>query len=217
MEKSKASWQLRGALKRRTRKWRRRQVFGFYCLMFLWPLFTLGNDHHGFRHFFWAVYPVYVAISQLSQWRRAQQRVVTGLDDRAQVEHGVNFDQLSEIEQREILQRYRIGTFRLDLFPDERQEMSRLRAGDAAFRFLRVALLCFAAGYWMVYMWVPAGDWRDMLTDSPVVISWLVVFVITLQSQIEMWTEPEDVGEPRAVGRVAQAVSRSNYGSSTSN
>ncbi len=206
MQKSRASWQLRGALKRRTRKWRRRQVVGFYCLMFLWPLFTAGNDHHSFRHLFWAVYPLYVAISQLSHWRRTQQRVVTNLDDRAQVEHGVNFDQLSDAEQKEILWRYRIGTFRLDSIPDERQEMSRLRANEAAFRFLRVALMCFAAAYWMGYLWVPAGDWRDMLMDGPVVISWLVVFVISLPTQIEMWTEPDDIGEPRAVGNQVQAT-----------
>lgn len=55
MQKSKASWQLRGVLKRRTRRWRRRQVVGFYCLMFICLLTTLGNDHHSFRHFFWAV------------------------------------------------------------------------------------------------------------------------------------------------------------------
>ena len=199
MEKSKASWQLRGALKRRTRKWRRRQVVVFYCVMFVWPLVTLGNDHHGFLHLFWAGFAPFIVIWQLPQWRRDQQRVVTNLDDRAQVEHGVNFDQLSDAEQKELLARYRIGTFRLDGVADERQEMSRLRANKAAFRFLRVALLCFAVGYWMVYLWVPAGDWRDMLMDSPVVISWLVVFVISLPQQIEMWTEPDDIGEPRAV------------------
>ena len=162
-------------------------------------VFTLGNDHHGFRHFCWAVYGILTATTQLSQWRRDQQRVVTNLDDRAQVEHGVNFDQLSDAEQKEILARYRIGTFRLDRIPDERQEVSRLRPNEAAFRFLRVALLCFAAVYWMVYPWMRAGDWKDMLTDSPAVISWLVVFVISLPLQIEMWTEPDDVGEPRVV------------------
>jgi hypothetical protein len=201
MQKSKAIWQLRGALKRRTRKWRRRQVVGVCLMMLLWPLCTLGNDHHGFPHFFWAVYGPFIVISQLSQWRRAQQRTVTGLDDRAQVDHGVNFDQLSGVEQEEILRRYRVGRYLVDAdwVQDERQEMSRLRANDAAFRFLRVPLLCFAAAYWMVYLWMPAGDWRDMLTDSPVVISWLVAIVISLPRLIEIWTEPDDVSEPRAV------------------
>jgi hypothetical protein len=208
MEKSKASWQLRGALKRRTRKWRRRRVVVLYCMMLLWPLVTLGNDHHGFTHLFWAAFAPFLVIWQLPQWRRDQQRVVTNLDDRAQVEHGVNFDQLSEVEQKEMLRRYRVGRYLVDAYwvLDERQEMSRLRASEAAFRFLRVPLLCFAAAYWMVYLWVPAGDWRDMLTDSPVLITWLAVFVISLPQQIEMWTEPDDVGEPRAVVDGAQTT-----------
>jgi hypothetical protein len=86
----------------------------------------------------------------------------------------------------------------LDETPDERQEVARLQANDAAFRFLRKTLLWFAAGYWVVWLWMPAGGWRDMLTDSPVIISWLVVFVISLPQVIEMWTEPDDmVSEPR--------------------
>jgi len=208
MEKSKASWELRGAMKRRTRKRRRRQVVVFYCMMLLWPLVTLGNDHHAFLHLFWAGFAPFIVVWQLPQWRRDQQRVVTNLDDRAQVEHGVNFDQLSDVEQKEMLRRYRVGRYLVDPYwvADERQEMSRLRANDAAFRFLRVALLCFAAGYWMGYIWVPAGDWRDMLMDSPVVISWLVVFVVSLPQQVEMWTEPDDVGEPRVAANGAQTA-----------
>jgi hypothetical protein len=201
MEKSKASWELRGALKRRTRKFRRRKVIGFYCMMVLWPLVTLGNDHHGFQHFFWAAFAPFIVILELPQWRRKQRLVVTGLDDRAQLQYGVNFDQLSDAEQKEILQQYRVGRYLVDpgWVLDERQEMSRLRANETAFRFLRVALACIAAAYWMVYLWMPAGDWRDTLMDSPVVISWLAAFVISLPEQIEMWTEPDDVAEPRAV------------------
>jgi hypothetical protein len=127
--------------------------------------------------------------------------VVKSLDDRAQVRHGVNFDQLSDAEQNEILQRYRVWGYVLDpdSNPDERQTALRLQANDAAFRFLRVALPCFAAVYWMVYLFVPAGELRETLMDSPVLIMWLVVFVINLPTTIEMWTEPDEVGEPRAV------------------
>jgi hypothetical protein len=208
MQRSKASWQMRSALKRRTRRWRRRQVIVFYSLMSVWPLVTLGNDHHGFMHLFWAAFAPFIVILQLPHWRRDQRLVVTGLDDRAQVQYGVNFDQLSDAEQKEILRRYRVGRYVVDAgwVLDERQEMSRLRANETAFRFFRVALVCFAAAYWMVYLWMPAGDWKDMLTDSPVVISWLVVFVISLPQQIEMWREPDDVGEARVVGNPAQTT-----------
>jgi hypothetical protein len=108
--------------------------------------------------------------------------VVKSLDDRAQVRHGVNFDQLSDAEQKEILQRYRVWGYIVDpeLNPDERQMALRLHANDVAFGFLRKALPCLAAAYWIVYLWVPAGDLRDALTDSPVLIMWLVIFVVTL-------------------------------------
>ena len=114
--------------------------------------------------------------------------VVKSLDDRAQVRHGVNFDQLSDAEQKEILERYRVWGYAIDpdSNPDERQTASRLRANDAAFRFLRVALPIFVAAYWAVYFLVPAGPWREALTDSPVLIMWLAVFVINLPLVIEM-------------------------------
>lgn len=204
MEKSKASWQLRRALKHRSRRWRRRQVVGFYGLLLIYLLVTLGGDHHRFRDLWWAVYGLWIALVNLRQWSRGEPLAVTGLDDRAQLAHGLNFDQLTAAEQKEILSRYRVGTVFVNRVPDERQEALRLRANEAAFRFLRVALLCFAAGYWMVYLWVPAGPWRETLMDSPVVISWLVVFVISLPQMIVMWTEPDEVGEPRAMDTATQ-------------
>jgi hypothetical protein len=48
---------------------------------------------------------------------------------------------------------------------------------------------------------MPAGGWRDRLTDSPVIISWLVVFVISLPQIIEMWSEPD---EPESEPRLAE-------------
>jgi hypothetical protein len=51
----------------------------------------------------------------------------------------------------------------------------------------------------MIYLLMPAGEWKESLMDSPIVISWLVVFVITLPAVIEMWTEPDEAGEARVV------------------
>ena len=204
MEKSKASWELRRALKRRSRRWRRRQVIAFYALMLICPLTTLGGDHHRFRDFWWAVCGIWIAVQNLLQWSRSERLLVTGLDDRAQLAHGVNFDQLSGAEQKEILSRYRVGTYLVNPVPDERQAALQLQANATAFRFLRVALLCFAAAYWAVYLWVPPGPWRETLMDSPVIISWLVVFVISLPQMIQLWTEPDEAGEPRAIASAAQ-------------
>ncbi len=202
MEKSKASWQLRQALKKRTRKWRRRQVILFYVFMFLLINFQLGNDHHGRRHFWITINPIIIFWGVSSQWFRAQQRIVQGLDDWAQAMHGLNFDQLAETEQKEILRKKLLGFRRVldvEWYSDERQVAFRLQARDQAYRILKTALPWFVAVYWALYLWVPAGDWRDMFMDAPIVVSWLAVFVATLPSAIEMWTQPDEVGEARAV------------------
>jgi hypothetical protein len=161
----------------------------------------MGGDHHGFRHLVMAVSPIIVALTAVPRWSQMQRRVVTNLDDRAQVAHGVNFDQLREPEQKELLRKYRMGRYILDVdwVSDERQQAFRLQAKDAAYRFLRTALPWLVAAYWALYLLVPAGDASDALMDSPVMLSWLAVFVVTLPRVIEMWTEPEDIGEPRAV------------------
>ena len=196
VQKSRASRRLRTALKWRTRRYRRRQVFWFYLLLLLGAATTLGGDHHRFHELEWALLlPALAALTALkdwSRWSRQRWRCVSSLDDRAQVAHGLNFEQLAAAEQREILRRYQAGGRLLDETPDERQEAARLQANDAAFRLLRSALLPFAVAYWAVYLWVPAGDWREILTDSPVIISWLVIFVISLPQVIELWTEPDE-------------------------
>jgi hypothetical protein len=85
---------------------------------------TLGTDHHGLRHFGLSVCWLVIAMGAGKRWRLSQQRWVTSLDDRAQVEHGKNFEQLSDAQQKEILGRYRMGRFLLDWTEDERQAAS---------------------------------------------------------------------------------------------
>lgn len=209
MQKSKAGWRLRSALKRQTRRHRRRQVISFYLLMAVSLLVTLGTDHHSFRSIAFSVSLALIATGGglgLSV-PGSKRLVVKSLDDRAQVRHGLNFDQLSEAEQKEILQRYRVWGYIVDpdRNPDERRIAMRLHANDAAFRFLKVALPVFVAAYWMVYLWVPSGPWRETLMDSPVLIMWLAVFILNLPTVIELWTEPDGLGEPRAVLHPVQA------------
>ena len=59
MEKSKAGWILRGALKRRTRRYRRREVVTVCLLMLLGLISSLGADHHSFRSFAFQLSLVY--------------------------------------------------------------------------------------------------------------------------------------------------------------
>ena len=202
VQKSKASSRLRRALRWRTRRYRRRQVFWFYFIVAVSALTTLGDAHHRRveveRALLYPAACAFIALKSWSRWSYERWRCVSSLDDRAQVAHGLNFEELSDAEQKEILRRYQVGGRLLDETPDERQEAARLEANDAAFRFLRKTLLWFAAGYWAVWLWMPAGGWRDTLTDSPVIISWLAVFVISLPQVIELWNEPDElVSEPR--------------------
>ncbi len=96
--------------------------------MLLFLLFSVGEDHHGFRHVWWAIYGGPVCSQSLSQWSRGEPIVLTSLDDRAQFAHGVNFDELSAAEQKEFLSRYRVFSAIHVPTPDERQQALRLRA-----------------------------------------------------------------------------------------
>ena len=114
----------------------------------------------------------------------------------------MNFDQLAEAEQKEILRKKLLGFRRVldsEWNTDERQEAFRLHAKDTAYRLLQKALPWFVAGYWALYLIVPAGYATDALMDAPTVVSWLAAFVVTLPRAIEMWTEPDEVGEARVV------------------
>ena len=189
--KIQASW------KKRTQKWRRRHVIGIYLLALLIAPMRLGEDHHLFRHFHFSIYPIFIAFVGVRNWYLGQRRIVTSLDDRAQLAHGVNFDELSAEEQKYLLRKYRVGSYLLPV--DERQQAFRLEAKGKAYRFLQTALPWFVAVYWALYLWIPAGRLRDALMDSPMIVSWLAVLIVTLPSAIEMWTEPDEIGEPRAL------------------
>ena len=149
MQELNTSRQLGKGVKVRSRRWRRVRVVWFYACIVLILAMTLGNDHHGLRHFTYATSPIVLAV---------------------------------------------VWCLRCN----ETQHLCRVRACEAAFRVLRRTLPWFAAAYWAVYLWMPTGGWRETLMDSPVLISWLAVFVISLPQAIEIWREPDRTGEPRA-------------------
>ena len=121
-EKSKASRETRTALKRRTRRYRRRSVVGFYAGLLMMLLITAGGDYHSFRSALFIVCMLWTFWSD-GRWSYMRRLVVSSLDDRAQVKHGVNFDQLSAEEQQTILRRYQMGRRVADAddYNDERQ------------------------------------------------------------------------------------------------
>ncbi len=207
MGNAKANWVLRKALKHRTQKARRRRVLGFYASALVCLLMTLGADHGAYRGLVFAAAPVLIAMSlAVSRGLRNDPYIlIRSLDDRAQVEYGTNFDQLSDSAQKELLSRYRMFASPLDGLSEGRRRPSRPQVESSAFRFLTRALAWFVALYWILYWFVPAGVAREMLTDTPVLIALLAVFVISLPSVIEAWTVPDEVREPIATASAVQA------------
>jgi hypothetical protein len=121
------------------------------------------------------------------------------LEDRALAEHGVEFEQLSEPE-RELLFKHSLREQWLGRVErDEREEELQQRAARMAFRILRLGLVLFLLGYWGVCFSRPSGSARAALMVSAVVISWMVMGVLALPQMVRMWTEPDEVGEPRMI------------------
>ena len=197
MSRSKAGWQLRRALKARTQRSRRRAVVAVYVEMAICLLLAMamGGKLHDFRRIVPAACTVLIACTAGQSWYRSQRRIVGGLDDWAQLERGLNFDELPEAEQIDLIGRHRLGSTRLldaEWNPeDEGRKASRMRANATALRIIRPALLCIAVGYGWLYLVLPAGYLRGALTDGPLIFAALVAFIVPLPRAIEMWTEPD--------------------------
>ena len=199
------SYVLRQALKNRTRRWRRIQVALFFFWLVLGLVEGAGRplswDTVGIRSFpyIWAVGQIF------GYWRRMRMLPVTSLDDRAMVEYGVEFEQLGEAQQKDLLRRYRVGTYLLDYFPDEREGAQERESQMRAYAMLRwllpIVAAVYAAGWWLL----PGGKIRVGWTNGPVVVTWLFLLVLALPQMIWMWTEPDEVGEPRVVAMEREA------------
>lgn len=86
---------------------------------------------------------------------------VSSLDDRAMLEHGVEFERLGEADQKAILRRYRVGTYLVNYFPDEREGAQERESQVRAYEMLRwllpIVAVVYAVGWWLL----PAGMiWR---------------------------------------------------------
>jgi hypothetical protein len=121
------------------------------------------------------------------------------LEDRAEMEHGEEFEALKEKQRGEIFQRaVRDGLFgRVKV--DEREAEQRLRAQGAAYRLLGPALVVFVAGYWGVCLFGPFEATRSALAVTAVVVTWLVALVLAAPTMIRMWTQPDEPGETAPV------------------
>jgi hypothetical protein len=189
---------LKRAMKNRTRRSRRIEVVFFFFVM-AWGLSYAG------RPFRWAELgargiPLVYALGRIFRmWRWQQALPVSSLDDRAVLEYGVEFERLNETQQREILRRYRVGTYLLNYFPDELESAREAESHLQAYEVMKVLLPSIAVVYWLGWDLLPAGWFRAGWTDGPVVLTWVLLLVLALPQLIRMWTEPDEVGEPMVV------------------
>ena len=130
---------------------------------------------------------------------------VSSLDDRAVAEYGVEFEKLGEAQQKELLRRYRVGTYLLGYYPDELEEAQERESFQRAYGVLRWLLPVLAVIYWAGWRVLPEGRVRAGWTDGPVVLMWVLLLVLALPQLIRMWTEPDEVGEPKVVAMEKQA------------
>lgn len=128
------------------------------------------------------------------------------LEDSAQMQHGVEFDALTNPEREQLFQ-VRLRDFVLGrVHRDEREAELRLRSEGAAYRLLRPGLVVVVAAYWAVCLLGPFEAIRETLAITAVVMTWIAVAVLVLPTMVRMWTQPDQVpGEPQLVTQRDQA------------
>lgn len=201
---AKPSLLLRQALKYRSQRWRRRHVSILAVLWALYLLTLIGQNHYGFYNMLRLLNPLFFTLPLIDgRWRRQRNPVVTGLEDRAQLEYGRSFEALIEDEQKEILARYRVGTYKMLEPEDERVEMERLRAHETAYRIMRWCFGIFLLLYLVGYFWLPVRPESSMnprgWLDPPVWIVGLVTLALALPNAVWMWMEADSPGEPSVI------------------
>jgi hypothetical protein len=197
------SYSVQQALRRRTRRARHRrwQEGGLFILWMVWGLADSG------RPLSWYTGLPYTnaAIQLFVEWRRRQSAPVSSLDDHAMEEHGVEFEQLGEAEQKDILRRYPVGMYLPNHRPDEREKELEREAKERAYGVLGWILPVLMVIYWVGWRLLPDGRVRAGWTDGPVVLTWVLMLVLAMPQIVRMWTEPDEVGEPKIVAAEREA------------
>ncbi len=200
-------WLVWGLMKAQERRWRRWTVGMFYVVFLMGFVDRAGLSHRWHRDFMSSIsLVVYLLSAALGYWPML--RVVRSLRDveeRSIAMYGVGFNKLMLEQMRAVDKSREPGSSEAYDSEDEFARAARRESTVKAFAFLRRALLWFAAAYWGMYLWLPDGAVRRGVMDSPMVVTWLVVFVITLPQVVLMWTEPDEVGEAKLVATEREA------------
>jgi hypothetical protein len=209
------SFSYRDAVRQRKRKWRRFEVVFFFVLM------AIGLSEAGrpttWTNFGQAALPYLLVFTRLMSWKQIGDVPITSLDDLAMAEYGVEFEQTTPSQQTELLrlsrhrrQRvkerryYRVGAYLLRYHPDEYDEAREHESHLRAHEILRLVLPAVAVVYWLGWRLLPEGGVRHAWTNGPVVLTWVMLFVLALPQILRMWTVPDDPGEPKLVPTVVE-------------
>ena len=198
------SYAFRQAVKNRSRRSRRVEVVMFFTFMAMG--LADGGHRLSWNNVGILTLPYFCAAMQVfTSWRWRRALPVSSLDDRAMLEHGAEFEKLGQAEQKDLLKRYRVGTYLMGYFPDEYEEARERESHLRSYGVLRWLLPILAAVYWVGWRVLPDGGIRAAWTDGPVVLFWVLLLVLALPQILQLWTEPDDMGEPRvlAMGREA--------------
>jgi hypothetical protein len=126
-------------------------------------------------------------------------------DDLAMLEYGMPYDKLTMSQRRKMLVRSRARMFECWFRADERQSLQLERAERIAYRLLRRTAMTIVILMWAAYLIAPerafgwALQWGRLMMNSPLMLTWLLLVLIALPMLIRMWTEPDQVGEPKVV------------------
>jgi hypothetical protein len=121
------------------------------------------------------------------------------LEDRAVMEYGSEFDDLTERQRGDLFHQQIRDGFMGSVRHDEREAALRMRSEGAAYRLLRPGLVVVVAIYWLVCLLGPFAAEREMLGMTAIAFTWLAAAVLVLPTLVRMWTQPDEVGEPKVV------------------
>jgi hypothetical protein len=125
----------------------------------------------------------------------------TGLDERALLDFGKPYVDLSPMHQFDVRVRVRREQRRGGPPADERDALMQHEAEQRAYRLLRYALPCLSLGNWLACLIFAHGPMRAGFVISAMVFSIVVAVVLMLPELIRLWTEPDEILEPRTVSK----------------
>jgi hypothetical protein len=191
----------------KTRRFRRFTVVLWIMMLaatLAFDLFLLHRLSHSFSVFTRAVELLVVTATQLFITWLAFRSMRIGLaqpamDDSAAMQFGVDFDLLNPNQRNDLVEQRLHELLSGRVRRDEREAELRQRAESAAYHVLRLLLPTAIVAYWAIIVLGPFANVRGTLTITAIAFTWIAVTILALPTMARMWTQPDDIGEPKLV------------------